>query len=603
MLRNIFRNHSIKRSMIVFVAVIVFIPMVATGIYFYAVVSSILSNQLLNKLNDFTNETNKLIYSQFESTSNLFFNLINSKDITRNLSLLKTNNVQSATQIKIRDTLQRGVQHNLFFNYAWESGLINSIFMFNVDEKDYFYLRYDSLKLINTENYSELVRKHRNQNSRFEIIPPTAANPTLFYIRNFFDENDSSLKGTIVLDINENIISKTYEGISQYTGSQGMIFNNDGIVVSATDKSMLGKKAPSELLAQKLTSSAKQIKINNERFWIAAKEINGYDLTSLIIVPEKSVFLDLNKSIRDYLYIIALLVIVFVVIGIFYSTHVIRHIKDLIEKMEKVQKGNYNARMGGYKEIELIRLSNIFNKMINRIDYLFNEVYNNQLLIKEAELKSLQAQINPHFLFNVLLTIGWKAKMSNNDTIYKMVSSLSELLQASIYTDSSQTTTIREEMKYVEYYLYLQKERFGDKFTIQVNIDQSIMDYSLPKLCIQPIVENAIVHGLENKIAQGNLYINAYEDFGIINIEIADDGVGFDTAELDLAGNSKAASRKHKKNHTHIGLINVNKRMKFMYGEKYEIAIRSEQGKGTTVAIRIPAQQGGAPFVSGHDSR
>jgi len=590
MLRNFFTNHSIKRNMIVFVAVIVLIPMVATGIYFYAVVSSILSNQVLNKLNDFTVETNKLIYSQFESTSNLFFNLINNKDITQNISHLNTDNVQPANQIIIRDSLQKGVQHNLFFNYAWESGLINSIFIFNVDVKDYFYLRYDSLKLINTDNYSELVRNYRNQNSRFEIIPPTAVNPTIFYIRNFYDENDSSLKGTIVLDINENMISKTYEGFNQYPGSKGMIFNNDGVVVSATDKSMLGKKAPDVLLAQKMTGTAKQIKINNQKFWIAAKEISGYELTSLIVVPEKSVFMDLNKSIRNYLYIIALLVIIFVVIGIFYSSNVIRHIKDLIEKMEKVQRGNYNARMGGYKEIELIRLSNIFNKMINRIDYLFNEVYNNQLLIKEAELKSLQAQINPHFLFNVLLSIGWKAKMSKNETIYKMVSSLSELLQASIFTDSSQTTTIREEMKYVEYYLYLQKERFGDKFIIQVNIDPSIMDYSVPKLCIQPIVENAIVHGLENKISQGSLWINAYEELGIINIEIADDGVGFDTADLDLEKENKTASKKTDKNHTRIGLINVNTRMKFMYGEKYEIAIHSEKGKGTTVAIRIPAQ-------------
>lgn len=366
MLRNLFTNRSIKRSMIVFVAVIVLIPMVTTGIYFYAVVSSILSNQVLNKLNDFTNETNKLIHSQFESTSNLFFNLINNKDITENISHLNKDSVQPANQLLIRDTLQKGVQHNLFFNYAWESGLINSIFIFNADEKNYFYLRYDSLKLINTENYSELVRKYRNQNSRFEIIPPTAVNPTIFYIRNFYDEN-ASLKGTIVLDINESIISKTYEGINQYKGSQGMIFNNDGIVVSATDKTMLGKKAPDVMLTKKMTGAGKQIKIDNQKFWIAAKEIKGYDLTSLIVVPEKSVFLDLNKSIRNYLYMIALLVIIFVVIGILYSSHVIRHIKDLIEKMEKVQQGNYNARMGGYKEIELIRLSNIFNKMINRL--------------------------------------------------------------------------------------------------------------------------------------------------------------------------------------------------------------------------------------------
>jgi two-component system sensor histidine kinase YesM len=193
--------------------------------------------------------------------------------------------------------------------------------------------------------------------------------------------------------------------------------------------------------------------------------------------------------------------------------------------------------------------------------------------------------------------------MSKNDTIYKMVSSLSELLQASIYTDSNQTTTIREEMKYVEFYLYLQKERFGDKFTIQVDIDQSVMDYSLPKLCIQPIVENAIVHGLENKLTQGNLFINAYEKCGMLAIEIADDGVGFDTAALDLEGNHKAASKTYDKNHTHIGLVNVNKRMKFMYGDKYEIAVHSEQGKGTTVSIRIPAYKGGSQIVSGHDCR
>jgi two-component system sensor histidine kinase YesM len=214
-------------------------------------------------------------------------------------------------------------------------------------------------------------------------------------------------------------------------------------------------------------------------------------------------------------------------------------------------------------------------------------VYKKQLLLKESELKSLQSQINPHFLFNVLETISWRARMSNNDEIYQMITSLGYLLRASFATSGIEKVKISEEMHYIEFYLLLQKKRFEEKLEIEINNQIESLDiYYVPKLSVQPIVENAIVHGLEQKIGNGKLTITMYIEHEDIVFEIHDNGVGFQVADVDLR--EMNSSFKSNDKHSNIGLFNSNRRIKLLYGEAYGITLESQINMGTKVTLRIP---------------
>lgn len=167
------------------------------------------------------------------------------------------------------------------------------------------------------------------------------------------------------------------------------------------------------------------------------------------------------------------------------------------------------------------------------------------------------------------------------------MSNLAQLLRANITHKHEQTISFREELRYVRYYLELQKERFGDSLTYSIDLeDLSILDYSIPKLTIQPLVENSIVHGLEPKRGGGAVRIGIWEEEDAIYIRITDDGVGFDASQLtlDIHSNTPAGA-----SHNHIALSNIARRIQLLYGSKYGMEIVSSPGNGTTITVTIPA--------------
>ena len=182
--------------------------------------------------------------------------------------------------------------------------------------------------------------------------------------------------------------------------------------------------------------------------------------------------------------------------------------------------------------------------------------------------------------------------MSGMESIYETINHLGKLIRATLSMGKKEKVTIREELQYIEAYLYLQKKRFEDRLQTSIEIyDDSVLDCYIPRLCIQILVENAIVHGLERKTGKGTLAIEISKENNIILIEISDDGVGFNTEEISLGESGPDIGEKGV--HTSIGLYNSNRRIKLMYGEEYGINIYSRINSGTNVSVRIPADNAG----------
>ena len=308
----------------------------------------------------------------------------------------------------------------------------------------------------------------------------------------------------------------------------------------------------------------------------------GFNMTLHAEIPRWEVYRSLGITVALLLVLSALIIAAAAVIGNLIARNYSRPLGTIAEKIRQVGQGDFDTKLSDYQAEELHLISTTFNDMTAYINQLITQVYETQLLSQQAQIKYLQAQMDPHFLFNVLSMIELKAASNGDVEVQQKISMLSKLLQGKIFRKNEIEIPLSEEMEIVEFYLNLQNSRFGDKITYSVNYNscKSRPDQLLvPRLSIEPIVENAVAHGLEPKAGNGHIDVSiiAEEDLQVI---IMDDGVGFDMGSLD---------RKEKdKEHTGVGLSNTDKMIKSHYGEEYGLRIESRKNKGTKVIVRMP---------------
>ena len=230
--------------------------------------------------------------------------------------------------------------------------------------------------------------------------------------------------------------------------------------------------------------------------------------------------------------------------------------------------------------IEVNSLSDSFEHLVKRIQQLMEEVKNEETTLRKTELKALQAQINPHFLYNTLDSISWMCEEGKNEEAVTMVNSLAKLFRISI-SRGQEIIPIDKEVQHAECYLQIQKYRYTNQFDYELDIQESCKDYLCNKITLQPMIENALYHGL-NMIDEGHIIIRIFEDGDDVIMEVEDNGVGMTQEQIDNLFVSDITDKRG------IGVKNVNDRIKIYFGERYGITIKSELDVGTVVSIRIP---------------
>ena len=328
----------------------------------------------------------------------------------------------------------------------------------------------------------------------------------------------------------------------------------------------------------------------NETYMMTSREVEnlGKGVRLVHLYPQSLLIKKVLEGIRTYIILGVMLIIICLIAAVVISLKSTGFLNEFIHAMESVRNRNYDIRIKEYKNAEINSLGRAFNEMMDELRELIRNKYESQILLNEMEIRFLQHQMNPHFLFNVLLTIQIKAKRSGNETIYKMVSKLSVLLRASIYTNNVDRITVGEELEYTEFYLYLQKMRFEDRFFYKIIVeDEELKKSIIPKFVIEPIVENAVIHGIENIENEGVIRIVLKKMGTDLLVTVQDNGAGFDVKEyfnsLEQAENGSSREK--------IGLKNVDLRLRHIYGEEYRIKIKSKINTGTTIYIKIPIEE------------
>ena len=408
--------------------------------------------------------------------------------------------------------------------------------------------------------------------------------------RGIRDRSGSGEKeGVFFIDLNYSAISGLCDQSTVGTKGYAFILDAKGNIVYHPQQQQLYNELQTENISLIMDTDEDTVLTgtgNNGKLY----SISRSDKTGWTVVDCTNVRELLSKS-RQAQSIYVLTAVVLVIVALLFSRFMARSITLPIQKlrdsMKKVQEGDFSVSdVVVDSRNEIGSLTKSFDVMTHRIQELMEQNVHEQEQKRKSELKALQSQINPHFLYNTLDSIIWMAEGKKNEEVVLMTASLARLLRQSI-SNEDETVLIGQEIQYVKSYLTIQKMRYKDKLEFEIHVDPSIMNTHIVKLTLQPIVENAIYHGLKYKETKGILRVTGYQRGQEAVLEVSDDGVGMDEETL------KHIFEKHKVNYRSngVGVYNVQRRLSMYYGKDYGLRYKSEKGKGTTVTVVIPMEQ------------
>lgn len=396
--------------------------------------------------------------------------------------------------------------------------------------------------------------------------------------------------GVFFVDLNYDAISKLCEKIS--LGNKGYIFvlDGNGSIVYHPQQQLIYSGMKQERIAEVMESKESSFLTEDDRLYtISRSEKTGWIVVGVSYLSE--LMKGANKARNLYLIIALLLFAAALLLAYLLSDAITRPITALEKSMKEVEKGNFeHAALEVCAENEVGRLSQSFNIMTEEIQNLMEQSRHEQRIKRKYELKALQAQINPHFLYNTLDSIIWMAEWGKTQEVVQMTSSLARLLRRSI-SNEREVVTVAEEVEYTQDYLTIQKMRYKDKLEYEILVEQEISQEGIVKLILQPLVENAIYHGIKYKEGKGMIRIRGFRQEDRIVLQVEDDGSGMD--EETLTHIFEKHTKDTKSNG--VGLKNVNERLQLYYGTEYGLKYESKIGEGTTATVILPArEEGGA---------
>lgn len=262
-------------------------------------------------------------------------------------------------------------------------------------------------------------------------------------------------------------------------------------------------------------------------------------------------------------------------------------IRRLSEATKQAGRGDFAVRAQEDSDDELAVLNTSFNRMVERIGQLVEHIQLEQVMLRQTELKVLQAQINPHFLYNTLESIIWLAEAGKTEEVVMMVSSLSDFFRTTL-SKGKDYITLQEEEKHIRSYLQIQKFRYNDILEYEIDIPSNLYQYRILKLTLQPLVENALYHGIKNKRGGGHIWVSAREEESEIVLCVKDDGIGMKQEQLFRVRELISKESLLEEELAGFGLYNVNQRLQLNYGLQYGLKIESNYGEGTSILIAIP---------------
>lgn len=583
-IKEIFKyNISIKVKLICSYLILVTIPLTILGAVLYSYFLNAIIMQASEDATQLTNQINKNIESYFEEIDELSLSIAYDETINKTLDELYFNmesenpldrsdlNDQLSLYLQIKkgvDSIHIYSEDNYF--YAFKKGTINEYYIASTQD----YLN----KAKTTYGKSYIVSRNEKQfvENYFSIS----------IVRPILSLYSFKIIGTLVINVNYNVLKDLIDEVEPNNNSKIIILNEHDQVLYSKDRETIGKGLTQEFYYDK-TYDGDFINVydeNNEKYLFISQRSSITSHRIVVIIP----YWDLSKNADESNVFIIILAIFLSVaaflVGILITNTITKPIKELQDEFTYVGKTNYEIRQGVKGKNEISELWLGFNRMVLRIEELIREIISKEDEKRRAEINALQMQINPHFLYNTLNSIKYLSIIQNASNIKRITNLLISLLKE-LANNQTDYITIEDEIKIVKKYIEIQKVIYLDKFSVSIICPKALYDKKIIKFILQPIVENSIFHGLLPSEKKGQIRIKIIKEEKL-KIKIIDNGVGLEN-KMGWENQSKSGDKNN-----HIGLNNINNRIKLFYGEEYGITLKSKKNIGTVVEIILPYQTG-----------
>lgn len=583
MLKRIFSGifHSLQNKIFIFTLLLVLIPLISLGLFSYVKSSETVQQEVVESdLNTVTQIGNnvKLMKDYVEDTS-LF--LIQNKVLRDYLKFTPSTPKNDINK-------QREEAELLLNQLLTEKSYIDSVYVegFNglhLDTKG-------SQKPLQQKTIHQLLGLHGKGTWASGGIGTSDGQPTkvLSHMRVIRDINNiSNHFGVIKINLDMEAINRLYTNKKMKQGSFYLV-NGQNKIVSTSGHLNPGSKLPAGIQNNERFKDTKRghytATLDGEKQAIMYDHLgtDGWKIVYKVPLQE----LNQKSFIPQTLMVIVIFSFVVCAWSAFlFSKRVVRPIKKLSQLMNRMEKEDFNGKINVRGMDEVARLGQSFNNMAQRLKELVHEVYTTRIKQKEAQLKALQSQINPHFLYNTLDTIYWNARIEKAFETSELVEAMSKLFRLSL-SSGREMITVKDELSHLRYYMVIQQKRYEDMIDFQLQIDDHVLHAQTIKMVLQPLVENAIIHGLHEKEENGHIDVSVYLQGDDLIFKVTDDGVGVNPEEME-----RLLHEADEQQNRGFGIKNVNDRVQLYFGEQYGLTFMNRDKEGTIVFLKQPFKE------------
>jgi len=440
------------------------------------------------------------------------------------------------------------------------------------------------------ENVAHYISAQDNSDAHIEVL-----NGKIYIIRNLYTTTKYKKFGTLIMELNKD---KLVDGISLNKDYEYSFFINDTASIISYNNNLAGESREGiykKLVTQFSKDVNKKIFSDKDKPYTGLmyqQKHNDFHFGAVLIANDNVIFSQLQVLYIVMISIMIIIIPVFVYMLYFISHHITKPMSMMIDAVNEIVQGKIGLQIEiPMPNSEFYVLVEAFNHMSFEVKDLFDVAYNEKIARKDAQIIALQSQISPHFLNNTLEMMNWQARMAGDVTVSKMIEALGTLLNHSMDRSNKKLISLSEELRCVDAYLYIVSMRFGKRLIIEKEIDSNLLQIKVPQLILQPLIENAVVHGVET-VKNGTIQIKIYKEDETVVLQIINTGKTMtqeDVLRVEniLSGNKNQQTEVSNK-HESLGIHNVNERIKLIYGREYGLTIKSAGNGETASTIIIP---------------
>ncbi|MTK13130.1 MAG: sensor histidine kinase, partial [Clostridiaceae bacterium] len=399
------------------------------------------------------------------------------------------------------------------------------------------------------------------------------------------DRNTRKQFGMIYVIIHESVFNKLYSSFTT-EGNDVVMISSTGTILSSNKHDLIGTNNENLLNEAKKIHNDNlkylNVNLNKKHYTILAEYMPIYDFYLVNIIDTNKALNDMY-SIKEVIFICSIIIAISVSILFMVTRRTTKPLRILVEEMSKITEGNFNNHINLQGSWEVRKLSNSFNYMLDGLNDYVERLLEAQKKQRKAELWALQMQINPHFIYNTLASIKWLVLKGDKEKSSETINSFISLLQNTI-SETSETITVAQEIENLKNYVFINETRYGDNIKVNFHVLPNCNDYKIPKLILQPFIENAFFHAFTEN-TEGRIHVFISEKNNKLFCEIVDNGKGMNETQVSSLYSSPSSKHKH---FTGIGIKNVDDRIKLLYGNEYGVTIDSKINIGTTINIYLP---------------